>query len=106
VVPLLVAAEAGVPAALAWLALMLGGPIADWRREGLAGASLRWSALPAAILILALLDHYLWTLPAGRATFWLGLAIWAALREGRANEPVGGVGSRVRSVESRLKVSV
>ena len=78
VVPLLVAAEAGVPAGLAWLAFVVGGPIADsWRRR-FDAASLAELALPAAVLILALLDHYLWTLGAGRAVFWLGLAIWAA----------------------------
>jgi O-antigen ligase len=91
-VPLLVAAEAGVPAALAWLALVFGGSIADWRRERTIGLSLSYSALPIAILILALLDHYLWTLPAGRATFWLGLAIWAAARENLVQTPIDGEG--------------
>ena len=83
VVPLLVAAEAGLPAGLAWLALVVGGPIVGWRHGGRAHPSSSWLALPVAVLTLALLDHYLWTLPAGRFVFWTGLAIWTVMEEGQ-----------------------
>jgi len=91
VVPLLVTAEAGLPAGLAWLALVVGGPIVDWRQRRQSGASwCAWLALPVAVLAVALLDHYLWTLPAGRLVFWLGLAIWTAEEEGGARGDGGG----------------
>jgi hypothetical protein len=75
-VPLLVAAEAGLLAGLAWLALLLA-PLAyeSYRARRLDPARL---ALPAALLTLALLDHYLWTFGPGRALFWLALGIWVA----------------------------
>ena len=98
VVPLLVAAEAGIPAGLAWLAIVLGGPVEDWWRQrqsarvrpGSGGERcaphlahpLTLAALPLAILTLALLDHYLWSLAPGRSLFWLALAIWAATGRG------------------------
>lgn len=83
VVPLLVAAEAGVPAGLAWLVLVVSGPLVDWQRHRFDAAARGELALPATVLTLALLDHYLWTLGAGRFVFWLGLAIWAAPRKHR-----------------------
>ena len=78
-VPLLVAAEAGLPAGVAWLVIVVGQPIANWKRRRHDRASWVWFALPAAMLTLSFLDHYLWTLPAGRLIFWLGLGIWAAI---------------------------
>jgi O-antigen ligase len=99
VVPLLVAAEAGLPAALAWLTIVLGGPVTDWRRRGkVGGGSTAWFALPVAMLALALLDHYLWTLPSGRLVFWLGLGIWAATG---AEEPFSGSDRSMAKVSSR-----
>jgi hypothetical protein len=76
-VPLLVAAEAGILAGLAWLALVLAAPVAAWRRGD---RRLFWeqSAIVLALLTLAMLDHYLWSLPTGRAIFWIVLGITAA----------------------------
>ncbi len=85
VVPLLIASEAGIPAGLAWLGIVLGVPILAWshRRRVDPGAR-AWLAirlaLPLAILTLGLLDHYLWTLAPGRALFWLTLGSWRALQ--------------------------
>jgi len=73
-VPLLVAAETGVFAALAWFGLVLGPPLVafrskDWRLVG-APPGL---AMSATILVLGGLDHYLWTLPPGQALFWIAV---------------------------------
>jgi hypothetical protein len=78
-VPLLVAAEAGVVAGLAWLALVLGGPIVELSAGGTSGRA--WCerlAVPVVILILASLDHYFWTFSSGQALFWVTLGIWAS----------------------------
>ena len=78
-VPLLVAAEAGVAAGLAWLALVLGGPIVELSAGQTNGRA--WCerlAVPAVILILASLDHYFWTFASGQALFWVTLGVWAA----------------------------
>jgi hypothetical protein len=73
-VPLLVAAESGVLAGLAWFALVLAAPIGARRRHDL---SRFWgqAAVIVALLTLSMLDHYLWTLTAGRAVFWTALGI-------------------------------
>lgn len=87
-VPLLVAAEAGVIAGLAWVALLIAPLAVEWyRARRLAPARL---AIPAALLTLALLDHYLWTFGAGRALFWLAIGIWVAgyrLASSKLEEP-------------------
>jgi O-antigen ligase len=73
-VPLLVAAEAGVLAGVAWSALVCSGPLLALRRHGLDDETTRHRlAVAVAVLTLALLDHYLWTLPAGRSLFWIAL---------------------------------
>ncbi len=73
-VPLLVAAEAGVLAGLAWLALLIAPLAVRWRHtRRLTPAQL---AIPVALLALALLDHYLWTFGSGRALFWLAVGGW------------------------------
>jgi O-antigen ligase len=77
-VPLLIAAESGVPAGFAWLALVLAAPVAAWRRarrQPFFGDS---AAVTATLLTLAFLDHYLWTLPPGTAILWTTLGIVAA----------------------------
>lgn len=82
VVPLLVAAEAGIPAGLAWLAVVLGQPVAEWRRQRRREVTFASRlALPVALLTLASLDHYFWTFAPGRALFWITLGIWAAWPE-------------------------
>jgi O-antigen ligase len=79
VVPLLVAAEAGIPAGVAWLGVVVGDPVAIcWRRGRIDRAAIARFALPFAVLTSALLDHYLWTLAPGRALFWVALGVWAA----------------------------
>lgn len=79
VVPLLVAAEAGIPAGLAWLGVVLGEPVATcWQRGRFDREAISRLALPLAVLTLALLDHYLWTLAPGRALFWFAMGSWAA----------------------------
>ena len=79
VVPLLVAAEAGIPAGIAWLVLVLAGPFAALPRRFLQDEATRYRlAVAASLLTLALLDHYLWTLPTGQSLFWLTLGIGMA----------------------------
>jgi hypothetical protein len=82
VVPLLVAAEAGVVAGLAWLALIVAGPVVELRSK--------WTdyrlcceriAVLIVVLILASLDHYFWTFAPGQAIFWVALGSWAARPE-------------------------
>ena len=102
VVPLLVAAEAGVLAGAAWLAVVLAGPIAAWRGRARDGGD--WGerlAVPVAILVLAAFDHYLWSFAAGQALFWIVLGSWAARPEcvppaaaGQASGGSGGCGRR------------
>lgn len=81
-VPLLVAAEAGVLAGAAWLSVVLGGPIVEWHRRARDGVVwVERLAVPVVVLVLAALDHYLWTFAAGEALFWITLGIWAARPE-------------------------
>jgi hypothetical protein len=76
VVPLLVTAEAGIVAGLAWLGLVLGPVLAEiWQHRRI---SLGRLALPAELLTLASFDHYFWTFASGQALFWLGLGVWLA----------------------------
>ncbi len=79
IVPLLVAAEAGIPAGVAWLGVVLGEPVVIcWQRRRLDRDEVARVALPFSVLTLALLDHYLWTLAPGRALFWIALGVWRA----------------------------
>lgn len=79
VVPLLVAAESGVIAGLAWMGLVLGVPLAEWR-----GCVIELNhryqrfAVPIVLLLLASLDHYFWSYSSGQALFWITLGIWAS----------------------------
>jgi O-antigen ligase len=73
-VPLLVAAEAGVVAGLLWLAFSVV-PVLLARWHGNAGrAGIRHVlGVTLVVLVLAALDHYLWTLAVGRTIFWIAL---------------------------------
>jgi O-antigen ligase len=73
-VPLLVAAEAGVVAGFLWLGLTVM-PALRARATGDAGdpASRLVAGVTLVLLVLAGLDHYLWTLAAGRMVFWIAL---------------------------------
>ena len=77
-----VAAESGVLAGLAWLALVLAAPFAAWRDRDRAGRLRFWgtAAVIVTLLTLSMLDHYLWSLTAGRAIFWTSLGITMAYR--------------------------
>lgn len=74
-VPLLIAAEMGVPGVLAG-AILVGGVALFVRRNPRATAA----ALAAccAMGVLMLLDHYLWTMAPGRVIAWAPLAVVAA----------------------------
>ena len=78
-VPLLLTAEAGVIAGLAWVALLVAPLATEYYRER--RIPFVRLAIPLALLTLALLDHYLWTFGPGRALFWLALGIWLAQSE-------------------------
>lgn len=79
VVPILVAAESGVLAGAAWLVLVVSPVVERWRtRRFDEGSFWRAAAVIVTLLTLSLLDHYLWTLPQGQATFWLTLGAAAA----------------------------
>jgi hypothetical protein len=102
IVPLLVTAEAGIFAGLAWLALIIGPVLADiWQRRRVSIGRL---AIPAALLTLASFDHYFWTFASGQALFWLGLGVWlagggltASVAEAEAEEePAKGFGREGR----------
>jgi hypothetical protein len=71
-VGLLIAAELGVPGVLG-LALIVFGIVRILRGLRKTGAA----ALAAcvAVLVLSMLDHYLWTMPLGRVIAWAPLAL-------------------------------
>jgi O-antigen ligase len=74
VVPLLVAAEAGVVAGLLWLGLILVPAVSAWRsRQRVDAESPHRLAVTGVILTLGSLDHYLWTLAVGRVMLWVAL---------------------------------
>jgi O-antigen ligase len=81
VVPLLVAAEAGILAGVAWLGLILAPMVDAWRLRYTEGADspLRL-AVAGVILTIGSFDHYLWTIASGRVTFWVALAFLYASR--------------------------
>lgn len=75
----LVAAESGVGAGAAWLLLVLSPLAGAWpTRDRDATRFWRAASIVATVLTLSMLDHYLWTLPSGQATFWLSLGVAAA----------------------------
>jgi O-antigen ligase len=78
VVVLDVAAEAGILAAICYLAVMVAPWFALWQ------ARRRWtpelaaaSAALAAVTVVGLFDYYTWTFMSGRIWFWLVLGLWA-----------------------------
>ncbi|HLZ10442.1 MAG TPA: hypothetical protein VKT80_17775, partial [Chloroflexota bacterium] len=74
VIPLLVAAEAGLPAAFAWLLLVIGPAIARIKWRAYSAASVNHSiAISVTLLVLSGFDHYFWTLPPGRSLFWIAV---------------------------------
>ena len=88
-VPVLVMAEAGIPAGVAWLALLVGPIVGRWRTRGRLDATFLASlGVPVGLLTISLLDHYLWSLGQGRAIFFLTLAVWFV--ETNSDERRGG----------------
>jgi O-antigen ligase/polysaccharide polymerase Wzy-like membrane protein len=74
-VPLLVAAETGLPGLLAGACLVFGLFVFGRRDPRRAGPAL---AACCAIGVLMLLDHYLWTMAPARVIAWAPLAVVAA----------------------------
>ena len=72
---LLVAAELGLPG-IAALALLVWGMLGTLRTDGRLDVAATAACL--ALVCLAMLDHYLWTMPPGRVLAWLPLALVAA----------------------------
>jgi uncharacterized membrane protein YidH (DUF202 family) len=78
IVPLLVAAEAGLPAGLFWIALVIApAMIALLGRPRDRDDRASKLAVVAVIFVISVLDHYFWTLAPGRAMFWLALGAGA-----------------------------
>ncbi|MFN8513993.1 MAG: O-antigen ligase family protein [Chloroflexia bacterium] len=91
-VPLLIAAEAGVLAGLAWFAMLLAPLLVEWFRSR--RITIARLAAPTTLLTIALLDHYLWTFGPGRTLFWLALGIWVAgASSGRRKQNPNGLSS-------------
>jgi hypothetical protein len=76
-VALLIATELGAPGILAGLTL-LAVSIGAVSRAG--PARVPAVAVCCALLVLAMLDHYLWTMPPGRVMAWLSFALVVAQR--------------------------
>jgi O-antigen ligase len=76
-VPLVVAAENGVFAALCYIALIVAPWVLLWRRRHaltleLVGAS----AALLAVIVVGLFDYYTWSQPPGRIWTWIALGFW------------------------------
>jgi hypothetical protein len=72
---LLIATELGIPGVLA-AGVVVAGVFGAVVRRG--GFDVALAAAGLALLVLAMVDHYLWTMPLGRAIAWAGLALLAA----------------------------
>jgi O-Antigen ligase len=72
---LLIATELGLPGVVAAGLVVVGVLRAIVLRGGLDVAA---AAAGLALLVLAMVDHYLWTMPLGRVIGWTGLALLAA----------------------------
>src|SRR5207253_4537573 len=71
---LLIATELGLPGLLAAGLIVVGALRAILGGEDLDVAA---AAGGLALLLLAMVDHYLWTMPLGRVITWAGLALLA-----------------------------
>jgi hypothetical protein len=74
-VALLIAAELGLPGVFA-LALLLFATLRLISLES--GADVAVTACVVAVIVLAMFDHYLWTMPLGRVIAWTPFALLAA----------------------------
>jgi hypothetical protein len=76
-----VAAEAGVFGGLLFILLAFeffrsAADVIRMRRARTDDWFLAYSMIFLALLVIGLLDHYLWTLPFGIVLFWLMLGLW------------------------------
>jgi hypothetical protein len=94
---LLVVAELGLPG-LAALALMVLGALGGLRVRGRLDVAAAAACL--ALVCLAMLDHYLWTMPPGRVLAWVPLALIAA-RPVAAQAAAGAAAGRANSGSRR-----
>ena len=79
-VPLLVAAELGIPGGLLWLFLIASPWPAFWRHARARPVSHWWAGLTAALLglsVASFFDFYVWTSHQGPLALWLVLGLWA-----------------------------
>jgi O-antigen ligase len=76
---LLIAAELGWPALLAFLVFLFSTIKTSW--SGLKNDALKsyWLFVIGYLLIIGLFDHFLWDLQQGQILFWLTLGILASL---------------------------
>ena len=73
-VPLLVAAEAGLPAAMAWMVIVIGPVVAQLKSRAHSTVTVFHPiAVSATLLVLGSFDHYFWTLPSGQSLFWIAI---------------------------------
>jgi len=70
--PLLIGTELGLPGVLAAMLVVLGTIRALRVAEGLDVAAV---AVCLALVVLGMVDHYLWTMPLGRVIAWVALAL-------------------------------
>lgn len=83
-VPLLAASEVGAPGGVAWLGVLVGlGLSLVRRRPGMDPLLWGVGAGAAALCVISLFDHYLWTHAPMRTLFWLWLGVWAAGAQAR-----------------------
>ncbi len=73
---LLIAAELGLPGALILAVILASVAAGILRAPDSPGAAVA-AALLIGMFVMALFDHYLWTLAPGRAAVWLALGLWA-----------------------------
>jgi O-antigen ligase len=96
-VPLLAAAELGLPGALLWLTLAAGPWLAMWRRRATwpgggvpAGTAAGIAATVAALTVVGWFDFYPWFSPQGRMLAWICWALWAQTAPRRVLPGRGG----------------
>ncbi len=77
-VPIALAVETGLFGVLLWLIAPLGALWKAWRRRfTLPAAGIAASAALIALLVVAQLDHYLWSQPIGSIIWWLVVTLAA-----------------------------
>ncbi len=80
-IPIALAVETGLFGMLLWLVAPIGALWIAWRRRfTLSAAGLAASAALIALLVVAQLDHYLWSQPIGSLIWWLAVtraALWS-----------------------------